>query len=394
MPYSVEELVRRIHASPTRLVLAVAGGGSRAIPQLMEVPGASRTVLEACVPYSEGAMTEWLGGRPDQFFCAEPTARAMAMAAFLRACRFYAEKGSELFLEKEKRVLTPFPLAGVACTASLATDRPKRGPHRAHVAIQTAAMTVSQSVELQKGRRGRAEEEQLVACLVLNAVAEACGLEERLTPPLLAEERFDERRVVAPTSWQDLLAGRVNVVRQGGAAVSPEGHARAVFPGAFHPIHAGHRGMARIASERLGVPVEFEISILNVDKPPLDYLEIERRTAQFSHDQTVWLTRAATFEEKSRLFQGATFVVGADTLRRIADPCYYGSDAAACQKAIERIVARGCRFLVFGRREESGFVGLSDLDLPPGLRAVCQEIPSSEFREDISSTEIRRSSVF
>jgi len=383
MSVTPEQLVQSIHGSGTRLVLAVTGGGSGAIAQLLEVPGASRTVLEACVPYSEPAMIAWLGGRPDQS-CSEPTARAMAMAAYLR----YAEKGSGLF--SAKRVLTFFSLAGVACTASLATDRLKRGPHRAHLAIQTGAMTISQSVGLVKGRRSRAEEEAIVSCLVLNAVARACGLEQRLETGSRDDEPMEEAGVTAPTPWQDLLAGRVEAVQQSGPTLPADRSARVVFPGAFNPIHAGHRRMAEIARERVGQPVEFEISILNVDKPPLDFLEIQRRPGQFSPDQTLWLTRAARFEEKSRLFPGATFVVGADTLRRIADPRYFGGDATACQRAIERIVARGCRFLVFGRQEEGRFVGLSDLDLPPQLRVCCEDVPASEFREDTCSTDIRR----
>jgi len=399
MSPTIEQLVDRVHRSSTRLVLAVTGGGSRAISHLLEVPGASRTVLEACVPYSEPAMLQWLGARPDQS-CSEPTARAMAMAGYLRACRYAP---------------APFPaVTGVACTASLASDRPKRGPHRAHVAIQTNAMTASQSVELVKGRRSRAEEEAVVTYLVLNAVARACGLDERLETGLLDDEPLEAAEAAAPAPWQDLLAGRVEAVQQSGPTLvagkgdrhllceAPGGPfrqkvpvtfsgTRVVFPGAFNPIHVGHRRMAEIAQERLGQPVEFEISILNVDKPPLDFLEIQRRSGQFSADQTLWLTRAATFEEKSRLFAGATFIVGADTLRRIADPRYFGSDATACQRAIEQIAARGCRFLVFGRQEEGRFVGLSDLELPPQLRACCQEIPAGEFREDASSTEIRRS---
>ena len=372
MSSTIEQLVDSIHHSTTRCVLAVTGGGSGAIAQLLEVPGTSRTVLEACVPYSEPAMIAWLGARPDQS-CSEPTARAMAMAAYLRARRY-----------------DPAAVAGIACTASLATDRPKRGPHRAHLAIQTGAMTISQSVELVKGHRSRAEEEAVVRCLVLNAVARACGLEERLEAGLLDDEPMDEAAVAAPASWQDLLAGRVEAVQQSGPTLSANRDVRAVFPGAFNPIHVGHRRMTRIAQERVGQPVEFEISILNVDKPPLDFLEIQQRAGQFSPDQTLWLTRAATFEEKSRLFPGATFVVGADTLRRIANPRYFGGDATACQKAIGQIMARGCRLLVFGRQEEGRFVGLSDLDLPPQLRACCQEVPASEFREDTCSTEIRR----
>ena len=84
MILSTEQLVQEIHDSPTRIVLAAAGGGSRAIADLLEVPGGSRTLLEAVVPYSAAAMTAWLGGPTDEA-CSAATARAMAMVAFLRA---------------------------------------------------------------------------------------------------------------------------------------------------------------------------------------------------------------------------------------------------------------------------------------------------------------------
>jgi len=394
-----ERLVARIHAASTRFVLAVTGGGSGAIAELLQVPGASRTVLEAVVPYSEPAMIAWLGGRPDQF-CAEPTGRAMAMAAYLRACRFEADEAPAESAGSATDVgsagASPSQsspsqwLAGVACTASLASDRPKRGAHRIHVAVQTAEATVSRSVELVKGRRTRVEEEHVAAALVLEAVAEACGVEEQLDPGLAPEEPVDECRVVAPRPWQDLLAGRVATVRHVGEAGGREHPARAVFPGAFHPIHAGHRRMAEIARQKLGVPVDFEISILNVDKPPLDFLEIDRRLRQFAPDQVVWLTRQRTFEEKSARFPGVTFVVGVDTLRRIADPRYHGNDPAAWLAAMERIAERGCRFLVFGRQHEGRFANLADLKLLPPLGDLCREVPAREFRDDVSSTALRQ----
>jgi nicotinamide mononucleotide (NMN) deamidase PncC len=372
---SIKQLVRQIHAGPTRIVLALAGGGSGAIGQLLEVPGASRTVLEVVVPYSPAAMNQWLGGPPEQA-CSAQNARAMAMAAFLRACRL---DDSDV------------PRAGVACTASLATDRAKRGPHRAHVAVQTAAVTATRSLQLEKGARSRAQEERLASRLVLNAIAEACGLKRRLRLDLLEGERFDQSSVVAPQAWRDLLLGKVETVRHGGPTDPADRAPKALFPGAFNPMHAGHRRMAEIARELLGEPVDFEISILNVDKPPLDYYEIERRTGQLPADETVWITRLPTFEEKSRAFPGVTFVVGTDTLRRIAEPHYYGNDAAACRAALERIAARGCRFLVFGRDPGDGFVALGDLVLPDPLPTLCREVPAAEFREDVSSTEIRNS---
>ncbi|OHB69318.1 MAG: hypothetical protein A2V70_09260 [Planctomycetes bacterium RBG_13_63_9] len=190
---------------------------------------------------------------------------------------------------------------------------------------------------------------------------------------------------MAPRPWQDLLLGRLDTVSQGAAS------GEVILPGAFNPLHVGHRRMADVAGQVLQQPVAMEISILNADKPPLDYLEIERRTGQFAADQGVWLTRAATFEQKSRLFPGTTFVVGTDTLRRIAEPRYYGDDRAACLAALGRMAQRGCRFLVFGRDFGAGFIRFGDLELPEVLRAICQEVPPDKFREDVSSTKIRRS---
>jgi hypothetical protein len=165
-----------------------------------------------------------------------------------------------------------------------------------------------------------------------------------------------------------------------------------VFPGAFHPLHAGHLKMAETATAMLGSPVQFEIAILNVDKPPLDYTEIAARLAQFTAGQVVWLTRAATFVEKSELFPDSVFVVGVDTIVRIADARYYGGDAPGCRAAIRRIAERGCRFLVFGRKTAAEFETLRDMRLPPDLLAICEEVPENRFREDISSTQLRRQS--
>ncbi len=355
MPTSVEELIEAIHRTATRVVLAVSGGGSRAIAELLERPGASRTVLEAVVPYSEAAMIAWLGGRPDQF-CAPETARGMAAAAWHRAQKYDFSAGDCPDFRAATRSVGPkmglsplVALAGVACTAGLATDRSRRGPHHAHVALQTATRTANWSLELVKGRRSRGDEELVVSRMVLNALADACGVgtvpifgaghhakrgrDKNGTVPfgqplqldldLLPGEEVRYIETLASRPWQDLMLGRAAAVCHQGDGGLPA----AVFPGAFHPLHAGHRRMMEIARDILGVPVAVEISILNVDKPPLDYTEIEGRVAQFPPDQAIWLTRAATFEEKSREFPRAVFLVGIDTLRRIAAWEYYGGTA-------------------------------------------------------------------
>ena len=74
-------LIGRIHDTPTLAVVAVTGGGAAALSDLLNVPGASRTVLELRVPYAAEALADLLGAEPAQ---AVSTATAAAMAV---ACR-------------------------------------------------------------------------------------------------------------------------------------------------------------------------------------------------------------------------------------------------------------------------------------------------------------------
>ncbi len=371
---STDRFIERIHATSTKIVLAVSGGGSEAISQLLRVPGASATVLEAVVPYSAEAMVRFLGGSPDQY-CSAPTARAMAMRAFLRA-------GELAGMDQ--------PVAGVGGTASLATTRPKRGEHRLHVAFQTLAATTTVSVRLAKAARTRKQEERLVARLLLNVVAEACGLDAHLPVQLAAEETLSRNSITAPQPWRQLLGGQIDRCLHAPLGCNTDEAPPVVFPGAFNPIHRGHLRMIQVAEQRLGVRAVLEVLVLNVDKPLWDYQDLHDRLQRIGPRFPVWLTRASTFAEKARLFPGATFVVGADTIARIADPRYYGGSRESCRAALRQIARRGCRFLVFGRRAGGEFLSLSRLKLPKVLVEQCEEVPEEEFRDDISSTELRR----
>ena len=174
-----------------------------------------------------------------------------------------------------------------------------------------------------------------------------------------------------------------------------ETQANGVLSGSFAPIHEGHQKMAEHATNSKKLNITFELAIQNAEKPPLDQFEIWERSQQdfgVGGEMAVALSNAATFEEKSSLFPGTTFLVGFDTLVRIADQAYYNGIRHRDQ-AIENIAKRNCRILVYGRKLVMD--GLEDFwqgnqpGLLKDLADLCEWVPESEFRQDMTSTEKR-----
>jgi len=76
----------------------------------------------------------------------------------------------------------------VSCTATLATDRVKRGDHRVCVATRDEKGTVTYELTLTKGARTRMQEEALASLLLIRALAQACGVKGAPELELVAEE--------------------------------------------------------------------------------------------------------------------------------------------------------------------------------------------------------------
>ncbi|MCA9266572.1 MAG: hypothetical protein KDA60_22080 [Planctomycetales bacterium] len=184
-----------------------------------------------------------------------------------------------------------------------------------------------------------------------------------------------------------VLAGTAQACPAWGAAGSPQ----ALYPGSFWPLHAGHQRIAELATELLGRRPAFEISLANVDKDAVDGQLLLARLQQFQPSDTVWVTRAATFLDKARIFGAVTFVCGADTIERVGDLRYYGEDERRRDRALAELADRNCRFLVFGRLVRKRFLTLEQLDLPATLQSISMGVGEHVFRMDVESRQLRTS---
>ncbi|HEX5690869.1 MAG TPA: hypothetical protein VFX76_12740 [Roseiflexaceae bacterium] len=370
----IHELIERIHDSTHKLVLEFAGAASQALFWLHAVPGSSRTILEATDRYVAQSLADLLGGAPAQTVSRD-TAIAMAMAAYRRAMRL--TDGAE----------TGF---GIGCTAALVTDRERRGANRCWIATCDRAIVRVYNLEMSKGARDRAAEEQLVSLLLLHAIAQASGLEGGVPLPLLEGEHVLSETLAELDPIALLLAGQANSV-----LIEADGRRAADAPvdgvllsGSFNPLHPGHEELVYAAAELLHAPAGFELPIVNADKPPLSYAEIERRLDQFAGRYRVVLSREPLFVGKAKLFPGCAFAIGYDTAVRLVDPRYYGGPSER-DAALAAIRAQGCRFVVAGRLEDGVFRTLNEIAVPPGFEDLFVELPESMFRSDLSSTAIR-----
>ncbi|MDN5310331.1 MAG: hypothetical protein PWP14_1725 [Methanolobus sp.] len=385
----LERMIQSIHASPYMLVLSVTGGGAGAIGELLRHGGGSATLLEAVVPYHENALRDYIGKEPERY-CSGDTAREMAMAAFRRALELAGPEGHVL----------PDNIIGIAATCKLSRSEERSGrAHEIHFASQSLSATSTIGISLLEDR-SREEEEELASDLMIHVIARLCGIASAECDSCLShaeQQVLEQREVIATHDQRELLLSilqkesnydRKSILvagnRKNGPAVPG-----IVFSGSFNPCHKNHAAMAKVAYERYGVPVTFEISLANVDKPPIDFISLEDRLSSLkiygneAFFGDVYLTNAPLFADKAMLFPGCSFLIGSDTFNRIFNEKYYreGEDKLTL---LEHFRKYSTRFLVFHRQDV-------ELAADKDVLEICDIIPLDTYNDDgTSSRKLRR----
>ena len=375
---SVEEgiwdRVEAVLQSGVHLAIATTGGGVELASWLVNHPGASRAIVEAQVPYSEAALASFLGSAGPHRV-EERTARELAGRAYARAVEFCGRQEGVL---------------GVGCTAALSTSRERRGQDRAYIGLRLGAEYRFYSLQFSKGAADRIAQEEVLSRVTLAAVAEACGGGFEVDLPPYVELSRGGLDLDDPLGL--LLDGDLDLIEMNvtGALVPEVARGnRLLFPGSFNPLHGGHRQLAVAASRLCGRAPCMELSVINVDKPPLLRAEVADRLQTLRGEFAAVVTRAPTFVEKARLFTGCHFVVGYDTAARLLHGKYYEGGERGMAAALDELAVGGHRFWVAGRLHGGAYQTLDDLDVPRASAALFASIPESEFRMDISSSQLR-----
>lgn len=362
-------LIQKIHETTTKASIIVTGGGMSTAGMLGSVGGCSNTLVSFECPYATEETLRLLGAKKVDGFVTNTVARGLAVVAFKRAKAYSND------------------VIGIGSTSvlqRLPVERAGR-EHKIIAVLQTTTKTVQVTVKIETDLTDnfdvREREEKLNSYLILNLLAEGCGLEERMNLNIPGLNITVTRIEAEFEAGERFFNGEAITLDHNYNVVDVPSKV-AVMPGSFNPAHIGHNEMAVTMEERTGRPVIWEITTNNVDKPPISFLCMKERfnSIQQFGNYLVCFTHTKYFYEKCELFKGAIFGLGMDTFIRIVDKPDVNHD-------IDIFISNGACFYAFSRVMNSVHITQLPSNTPPKLLELTTLLVME--RPDVSSSEIR-----
>jgi hypothetical protein len=347
-----------------RVALVAAGGGCGAIGQCFRFPGASRTFVEAAIPYDRAAMADYLGGLPNDPSASAARARQLAVRAVTRS-----EAWSKSADPPVRGTL------GVACTAALPSPHARHNQNRIHVVVFGPTFTWQASATWETGRHDRASAERLADAMIFTALARAAEVDFGRDVSPQNHASLEIRQQPSQPSWRQLRRGEIPYAGD----LPDEALLVLCGPG---PIQASFIQTAERAAKLVEKPVRPVLSLSCGDGlPPLDDLTLAERIAEAETIAAPILFWSAGLEEKARAFPGRTFVVSAEAARSVTRDASGETAASTGNSQVDQLVRWGCRLLIDGNRDEA--------EVRPPLTGLCEFLtpaPESSLTHDLSES--------
>ena len=234
---------------------------------------------------------------------------------------------------------------GIACSAALISNIPKKGSHRCYISSASSTSLNTWFLSLSKGARTREGEDYVCSRMILNSILSSSNLSIPSKDYLVEEENEQsqsqlnrEEQLIDKLYRREI--GMVLLVKKSTPTINSDSNdnncdlgrgsdkkeqyetrienqfkmfedihlppGSIVYPGSFNPLHEGHIQLVRITLSELGFqinqapnsvvdnnsnekqqsqqqcPVVFEIAVVNADKPPLSREDLVKRLMAFS----------------------------------------------------------------------------------------------------------------